>query len=118
MSDTRPSTLPPRHKDEPGWEYLLRCLRHRGPVGVHTFELRGAYIGNPSERRTEVINEGHRVHVGPKEKLNGESWGVRYFLDDPPAVQQLVRETDDELFDRTIPPVDDVIAQWAEEEAA
>lgn len=61
-------------------EQVLQLLRYAGKMGVHTFELRRAYIGNPSERIRELRNAGHTIDVGPKERLGGTAYGVRYFL--------------------------------------
>jgi hypothetical protein len=58
----------------------LQMLRAAGERGVHTFEMRRAFIGNPSQRIAELIEDGHGITTGPKERLNGEAMGVRYFL--------------------------------------
>lgn len=62
-------------------DITLTMLRQAGPHGVHTFEMRAAYIGNPSERIARLERRGHRIRVGPKERLNGTAVGVRYYLE-------------------------------------
>lgn len=62
-------------------QQVLAVLRERGSRGVHTFELRRMYIGNPSQRIAELEARGHRITHGPKERLNGEALGVRYRLE-------------------------------------
>lgn len=71
--------------DGPQRRRLLRMLRAAGPRGVHTFDARRAFIGNPSERRSELERDGYVIRVGPRERLNGRSYGVRYFLDGEPT---------------------------------
>jgi hypothetical protein len=56
-------------------------LRHAGGRGVHTFEMRAAFIGNPSERIARLERRGHRIRVSERERLNGGAYGVRYFLE-------------------------------------
>ncbi|PTL55778.1 helix-turn-helix domain-containing protein [Paraconexibacter algicola] len=58
---------------------VLRALRDAGPRGVHTFELRAAYIGNPSQRIAELEEIGHTISRTP-EALNGKARGTRYRL--------------------------------------
>jgi hypothetical protein len=59
---------------------LHAWLAERGAAGVHTFELRRAFIGNPSQRRQELEDRGVHVIVGPRERLNGSALGVRMWL--------------------------------------
>jgi hypothetical protein len=70
--------------DDPQWLRFLRMLRQAGPRGVHTFEMRRAFIGNPSQRKTELEKRGCRIRVSEREKLNGRAQGVRYFLEFEP----------------------------------
>ena len=58
---------------------VLRMLRAAGPVGVHTFELRAAYVGNPSQRVSELEDEGHVIRH-TRERLRGSAVGTRYVL--------------------------------------
>lgn len=59
---------------------VLAMLTAAKERGVHTFELRRAFIGNPSQRRQELEDRGRAIVVGPKERLNGQALGVRYWL--------------------------------------
>lgn len=56
---------------------VARLLEERGEQGVHTFELRRMFIGNPSERIAELEREGWAIS-STREKLNGEAYGTRY----------------------------------------
>jgi hypothetical protein len=57
-------------------EHLLRA---RAETGVHTFELRQAFIANPSQRVAELEQRGWDIqHTG--EKLHGSAFGTRYVL--------------------------------------
>lgn len=77
---------------------VLALLREAGPYGIHTFELRSKYIGNPSERIRELEADGHEIDHGPKERLHGQAVGVRYRLIRdaetglPPLAPPLVQE--------------------------
>ena len=58
---------------------VLRMLRDAGSRGVHTFELRGAFIGNPSQRIAELEDAGYAIsHT--RERLHGKAIGTRYRL--------------------------------------
>lgn len=70
--------------DDPQWLQFLRMLRAAGDHGVHTFEMRRAFIGNPSQRRQELIDRGCHLRVSEREKLHGRALGVRYFLEYEP----------------------------------
>ena len=60
-------------------DIVLRELRHAGARGMHTFELRGMYIANPSQRILELESRGHAIsHT--REKLHGTARGCRYRL--------------------------------------
>lgn len=72
--------LPHRDDDEPQADYVLRCLCLRREAGVHTFELRRQFVGNPSQRIADLENAGHEVVHGEREQLNGQAYGVRYWL--------------------------------------
>ncbi len=61
-------------------DILHGLLVARREQGVHTFEIRREFIGNPSQRRQELEDRGVQIVVGPKEKLNGRADGVRYWL--------------------------------------
>lgn len=71
-------------------EIVLRELRAAGSRGVHTFELRRMYIGNPSQRIAELEKRGYRF-TRTREKLNGKATGSRYVLVEEPARQTRVR---------------------------
>lgn len=46
---------------------VLAFLRDAGARGIHTHELRAAFIGNPSQRITELEDAGHEiVHKRPQ----------------------------------------------------
>lgn len=58
---------------------VLAMLQAAGGRGVHTFELRREFIGNPSQRIAELEARGHRIdHT--RERLNGDAVGTRYRL--------------------------------------
>jgi hypothetical protein len=61
-------------------ERLHALLVERETEGVHTFELRRLFIGNPSQRRIELEDRGVQLIVGPRERLNGDALGVRIWL--------------------------------------
>lgn len=71
-------------------EIVLRELRAAGPRGVHTFELRRMFIGNPSQRIAELEVRGYRF-TRTREKLNGKATGTRYVLVGEPARQTRVQ---------------------------
>jgi hypothetical protein len=58
---------------------VLGILQAAGSRGVHTFELRGQYIGNPSQRIAELEALGHRI-THTRERLHGQATGTRYRL--------------------------------------
>ena len=78
-------------KDPAQWEIVLRELRNAGPRGVHTFELRRMFIGNPSQRIAELEQKGYRI-TSTREKLHGRAVGSRYVLQDAPVAVEQVRE--------------------------
>lgn len=58
-------------------EKVEHLLRANGSRGVHTHELRQAYIANPSERICELEKAGWDIsHT--RERLNGTAFGCRY----------------------------------------
>lgn len=58
---------------------VLDLLRAAGDGGIHTFELRAQFIGNPSQRVAELEALGHKIsHT--RERLNGKAVGTRYRL--------------------------------------
>lgn len=59
---------------------ILQWLRDAGARGIHTFELRNAYIANPSQRIIELEERGH-VISRERERLHGHAFGVRYRLE-------------------------------------
>jgi hypothetical protein len=61
-------------------ETVLQILRDAGKRGIHTFELRREYIGNPSQRIAELEARGHIIS-STRERLNGDAWGARYVLE-------------------------------------
>ena len=60
-------------------DVVLKALRDAGTRGVHTFELRAAYIGNPSQRIAELEAAGY-VISHTRERLHGRAMGTRYRL--------------------------------------
>lgn len=58
---------------------VLELLRAAGDTGVHTFELRAKYIGNPSQRIAELEAAGHTI-TRVRERLHGQAVGTRYRL--------------------------------------
>lgn len=58
---------------------VLDWLRERGSRGLHTFELRAHYVGNPSQRIAELEARGYTI-TRTREKLNGKATGTRYVL--------------------------------------
>lgn len=58
---------------------VLAMLKAAGPAGVHTFEMRSRYIGNPSQRIADLEALGHRF-TRVREKLHGRAVGTRYRL--------------------------------------
>lgn len=65
--------------------YVVRRLRERGDRGIHSFELRQEYIGNPSQRINELRAYGYVIpEPQVREKLNGKARGVRYRLTGEP----------------------------------
>lgn len=67
-------------KDPPQYELVLAVLRQRGDRGLHSHEIRGLYIANPSERIRELEALGHVISKGKRERLNGKAYGKRYRL--------------------------------------
>jgi hypothetical protein len=61
-------------------ERFRAWLVERGPGGVHTFEMRRAFMGNPSQRRKDLEAQGVHLIVGPRERLHGDAVGVRIWL--------------------------------------
>ena len=58
---------------------LLTALRARGPVGIHSHEIRRLGIsGNPSQRVKELEEDGHQIEHRREHK--GRRPGVRYRL--------------------------------------
>lgn len=60
-------------------ERVLQMLRQAGSRGIHTFELRREFVGNPSQRIAELEAEGHRI-THTRERLHGDAVGTRYRL--------------------------------------
>ena len=61
-------------------DHVLAVLRRRGSRGVHTHELRGLYIANPSQRIRELKARGHVIATSGRQALHGRALGVRYTL--------------------------------------
>lgn len=58
---------------------MLALLKERGATGVTTFELRRSGVsGNPSQRKAELEERGHRIAVEPY--TEGRRRGRRYIL--------------------------------------
>ena len=72
------------------WQVVLRELRSAGARGVHTFELRRMFIGNPSQRIAELEARGYVVSRA-RERLNGDAIGCRYTLVSEPGAQPAER---------------------------
>jgi hypothetical protein len=66
---------------------VLQCLRDAGGRGIHTFELRNAYIANPSQRINELEALGHVIRH-ERERLHGQAFGVRYTLIKDAGIRQ------------------------------
>lgn len=66
--------------------FVLHLLEHAGPRGVHTFELRSRFIGNPSQRVAELEAAGHTI-AHRRERLRGDAVGSRYTLVAGPSVR-------------------------------
>jgi hypothetical protein len=60
--------------------YVLQRLRESGSAGIHTFQLRGEYIGNPSERVRELVADGYGISATRERPAPGRALGVRYVL--------------------------------------
>jgi hypothetical protein len=56
---------------------VAHMLRAAGSRGVHTHELRAAYIANPSERIRELQDCGWVIEH-TRERLHGTAFGTRY----------------------------------------
>jgi hypothetical protein len=65
-------------------DQVAHLLRARGAAGVHTFELRQAFIANPSERIRELQDHGWVIEH-KDEKLHGKATGTRYVKVSEPA---------------------------------
>lgn len=64
---------------------VAHMLRAAGEKGVHTFTLRQAYIGNPSERIRELEDQGWVIRH-TRERLHGTAHGTRYVKVSEPDV--------------------------------
>ena len=71
----------------PQKEIVAHLLRQAGNRGVHTFELRQAYISNPSERIADLERAGWTIKHSPPEKLHGTAMGCRYVKVSEPDVE-------------------------------
>lgn len=72
-------------KPPPQWQTVLLELRNAGTRGVHTFEFRRMFIGNPSQRVAELEARGYVV-THTREKLDGKAIGCRYVLVSSPDI--------------------------------
>lgn len=61
----------------PQKEIVAHMLRQAGKRGVHTFEMRQAYIANPSERIAALERAGWVIGHS-REVLHGTAAGCRY----------------------------------------
>lgn len=59
---------------------VLRMLRDAGPAGVHTTDLRRAYVGNPSQRVADLEERGYIISHERERSPYGTSMGTRYRL--------------------------------------
>lgn len=59
---------------------VLKMLRTAGARGVHTVDLRKAYVANPSQRIAELEAEGHTITHARERSPYGDSNGCRYTL--------------------------------------
>jgi hypothetical protein len=71
-------------RSTPQREIVAQLLRSNGSRGVHTFELRRAFIANPSERVADLEREGWLIDH-KREPLNGNARGCRYTLVSSPS---------------------------------
>jgi hypothetical protein len=88
----RPAAEGCRMKNPAQWEIVLRELRASGSRGVHTFELRRMFIGNPSQRIAELEGKGYVV-TATRERLHGDAVGSRYVLVSEPGQQPAPKPT-------------------------
>lgn len=105
-------------------ERVKRHLRKYGQVTEADFDgTRDGYVadgGKPFHRTTARIDELRNKH-GWRIRTDMRGGRALYVLiAEPglPPVEEPAGESEDERFDRLVPPVDDVIAQWARDEAA
>jgi len=75
-------------KKTPQKEIVARLLRQAGKRGVHTFELRQAYISNPSERIADLERAGWIIKHSGRELLHGTAEGCRYVKVSEPDVER------------------------------
>ena len=66
-------------------DQVAHVLRVRGDQGVHSFELRKAYIGNPSERISDLERAGWSIQH-KRERGEGGAIGTRYVMLSEPDV--------------------------------
>jgi hypothetical protein len=61
-------------------DIVLQMLEQAGERGVHSVDIRRAYIANPSQRIIELEERGHSIRAVRERSPYGTSMGVRYFL--------------------------------------
>lgn len=66
---------------ESQWQQVHAWLKAAGPEGVHTFQMRAALVGNPSERMRQLDEHGIAWR-GRDEKYQGDAKGTRFWLED------------------------------------
>lgn len=61
-------------------DLVLDRLRRRGDRGLHTFEMYGMCIANPSQRIAELELDGHVIAANRERFKPGHAVGARYIL--------------------------------------
>ena len=61
-------------------DFVLQRLREAGPRGIHTFQLRKEYVGNPSQRIAELEALGYVIQSVRERPAPDRALGARYTL--------------------------------------
>lgn len=61
-------------------DLVIDRLRRRGDRGLHTFEMYGMCITNPSQRIADLETEGHVISSKRERFKPGSAFGARYTL--------------------------------------
>ena len=59
---------------------VLQMLRDAGARGVHTFQIYGAFIANPSQRIADLTERGHEISSFKERPAPDRAMGARYTL--------------------------------------